>query len=279
VAGHMPKDGYYFDRVGYTEMTPDFAPPPLEEVRATATRPTDDDLDWMRERADWIRQNTDKAVLLGCWTAVGLGSVGSMPDFLCLLATDREYVRDLIALRAEILIENLSILWDAIGDRADIIGIDGQDFGSQRGELFSPELFEEVYYPHYRTVNAWVHEHTTWKTWQHTCGSVSKILPMLVESGLDAINPVQCSAEGMDPVWLKETFGDRITFWGGGVDTQKTLPFGSVDEVRSEVAERVQVLGKDGGFMFNPVHNVQHSTPPESIAAAYETAATASLRE
>ena len=166
-------------------------------------------------------------------------------------------------------------VWDAIGDRADIVGIDGQDFGSQRGELFSPELFEEVYYPHYKAVNAWVHEHTTWKTWQHTCGSVRKILPMLVESGLDAIDPVQCSAEGMDPVWLKRTFGDKITFWGGGVDTQRTLPFGSTDEVRREVAERVQVFGKGGGFVFDPVHNVQHSTPPENIAAAYEIAATA----
>ena len=273
VEGHMPKDGYYFDMVGFTKMDPDFAPPPLEEVRASATRPTDDDLEWMRGRADWIRQNTDKAVLLGHWTAAGLPGVGTMPEFLCLLATDKEYVRDLIALRAEILIENLSALWDAVGERADIVGIDGQDFGSQRGELFAPDLFEELYLPNYSKVNAWVHEHTTWKTWQHTCGSVAKILPMLVESGLDAINPVQCSAEGMDPQWLKESFGERITFWGGGVDTQKTLPFGTVDEVREEVAERVRIFGAGGGSVFNPVHNVQHSTPPENVAAAYETAA------
>jgi len=273
VEGHMPRNGYYFDRVGYSDMTPSFTPPPLEEVRATATRPSDEDLAWMRDRADWIRQNTDKAVLLGYWTAVGLGGVGSMTDWLCLFATDPQYVRDLIAMRGEILIENLATLWDAIGDRADVVGIEGQDFGTQRGEIFSPAFFEEVYYPQYCKVNAWVHEHTTWKTWQHCCGSISNILPLLADSGLDAINPVQCSARGMDPTWLKDTLGDRLTFWGGGVDTQKTLPFGTVTEVEEEVAARVRTFGKGGGFVFNPVHNVQHATPPENIVAAYGTAA------
>ena len=271
----MPKDGYYFDRIGFTEMHTDFEPPSLDEVRETATRFTDDELDWMCERAWSLRQETDKALLLGPWGAVGLGGVGSMPDFLCLLATDRSYVKELIDLRAELLIKTLSSLWDAIGEDADIIGVDGQDFGSQRGELFSPSIFEDLYLPNYCRVNEWVHEHTTWKTWLHTCGSVAKLLPMFVESGLDIINPVQCSAEGMDPKWLKESFGDRLTFWGGGVDTQKTLPFGTPDEVRREVSARLQALAPGGGFVFNPVHNVQHGTPPENVVAAYDTAAEA----
>jgi len=272
VVARMPRDGLYFDKVGYTEMDPDFVPPSLDEVRNTARRPTDEELGWLRTRAEALRTETDKALFLGYWGGVGIGGVGSMPDFLCLLVTDKEYVRDLIALRTEILIDNLAMLWNTVGDAADIVGLDGQDFGSQRGELFSPALFEEIYFPQYCRINEWVHKNTSWATWQHTCGSIAEILPLLVESGLDAINPVQCSAEGMNPVRLKEKYGDRIAFWGGAVDTQKTLPFGSTDDVRKEAIERIRIFAPGGGFVFNPVHNIQYGTPPENIEAAYQTA-------
>jgi len=95
---------------------------------------------------------------------------------------------------------------------------------------------------------------------------------MLVEAGLDALNPVQCSAAGMDPRWLKETFGDRLTFWGGGVDTQKTLPFGTPEQVAAEVEERIRIFAPGGGYVFNPVHNIQQGTPPENIVAAFDAA-------
>ena len=93
-----------------------------------------------------------------------------------------------------------------------------------------------------------------------------------MHAGLDALNPVQTSAAGMDPKWLKETFGDKLAFWGGGVETQSTLPFGTEEEVREEVAERIAIFAPGGGFVFNPVHNIQPNTPPENIIAAYETA-------
>jgi uroporphyrinogen-III decarboxylase len=93
---------------------------------------------------------------------------------------------------------------------------------------------------------------------------------MLVESGLDILNPVQTSAEGMEPAWLKQTFGTQLTFWGGGVDTQKTLPFGTKEEVKKEVEERIDIFGTGGGFVFNTIHNIQQNTPPENIAAAYD---------
>ncbi|GAH88668.1 unnamed protein product, partial [marine sediment metagenome] len=136
----------------------------------------------------------------------------------------------------------------------------------------SPELFEELYVPFFKEQNRWIHTHTSWKTWQHTCGSVPHIIPMLIETGLDVLNPVQTSAAGMDPRRLKSEFGDRITFWGGGVDTQKTLPFGAREEVIKEVTERVKIFGPGGGFLFNPIHNIQQATPPENIVAAFDTA-------
>jgi uroporphyrinogen-III decarboxylase len=100
---------------------------------------------------------------------------------------------------------------------------------------------------------------------------------MLIDSGVDVINPVQTSAAGMDPAWLKERFGDRIVLWGGGVDTQRTLPFASPDEVAAEVRERIRILAPGGGFVFNPIHNIQQGTPPENIEAAFEAARAAGV--
>ncbi|MBC7218117.1 MAG: methyltransferase, partial [Candidatus Caldatribacterium sp.] len=112
---------------------------------------------------------------------------------------------------------------------------------------------------------------TTWKTWQHICGSITRILPALADTGLDILNPVQTSAKGMDPKWLKEKFGRRLTFWGGGVDTQRTLPFGKPEEVEKEVRERIKIFAPGGGFVFAAIHNIQYGVPPENIVAAYDT--------
>ena len=271
VEGRMPRDGYYFDMASMIDMHSDFVPPTMDEVRAKMLR-NDAEIEFMRARAERLRKETDKALLLGAWGSLGLGGVGSIPDFLCLLATDRAYVQELFAVRTETAIENLERMWRHLGDSVDIVGVDGTDYGSQRAEMFSPDWFRELYVEPFRKQLAWIHEHTTWKTWLHSCGSIPEILPMLIEAGLDIINPVQCTAAGMDPQWLKDQFGDKVTFWGGGVDTQHTLPFGTADEVAAEVAERVRIFAPGGGFVFNTIHNIQHGTPPANIVAAYETA-------
>jgi uroporphyrinogen-III decarboxylase len=124
--------------------------------------------------------------------------------------------------------------------------------------------------PFHKRVNDWIHQNTMWKTFIHTCGSVIALIPDFVEAGFDILNPVQCSAAGMDPSELKRRFGDQVTFWGGGVDTQHTLPFGSPDEVRKEVRERIEAFGPGGGFVFNTIHNVQARVPAENLVALYE---------
>ena len=136
----------------------------------------------------------------------------------------------------------------------------------------APELWRDLYLPALKEHFDWIHEHTTWKVFEHSCGSIANLVGDLADAGLDALNPVQTSAAGMDPKWLKESFGDRLTFWGGGVETQTTLPFASPDQVRDEVRQRIETFAPGGGFVFNPVHNIQPNTPPENIAAAYETA-------
>jgi uroporphyrinogen-III decarboxylase len=125
--------------------------------------------------------------------------------------------------------------------------------------------------PFHLRVNDWIHSHTSWKTFIHTCGSIVALMPDLIEAGFDIFNPVQCSAAGMDPQTLKARFGDKVTFWGGGVDTQQTLPFGTPDQVRAEVRERIEILGPGGGFVFNTIHNVQAGVPTENLVALYKT--------
>ena len=119
-------------------------------------------------------------------------------------------------------------------------------------------------------MNEWVHTYTSWKTFIHSCGSVVALLDDFIAAGFDVLNPVQCSASGMDPAHLKEKYGDRLVFWGGGVDTQKTLPFGTPEQVRREVLERCEIFSRNGGFVFDTIHNIQARTPVENIVAMIE---------
>ena len=276
VEGRMPRGGFYFDMPALTASRPDWTPPPLEEVRREH-RFAAAELEFLQGRAEHLRRTTDKALFLDCWDYTGLPWVGSIPDFLALMLLDRAYVRDLFEVRTETALENLERLAAHLGEAIDVFGLDGTDYGSQNSELFAPQLFAELYVPFFRRQSDWIHRHTGWKTFLHTCGSVTRLLPLLVESGVDVLNPVQTSAAGMDPAWLKREYGGRLVFWGGGVDTQRTLPFASPDEVRREVAERVRLFAPGGGFVFNPIHNVQQGTPPENVVAAYETARAAGV--
>ena len=149
----------------------------------------------------------------------------------------------------------------------DVAYIYGTDFGTQISTFCSEESFRELYMPYYKKINSWIHSNTNWKTFKHSCGAIYEFIPLLIESGFDIINPVQCSAQGMDPKTLKENFGDSIVFWGGGVDTQKILPFGSKEQVRDQVLRRCEIFSRSGGFVFNSIHNVQAKTPVENIVA------------
>ncbi|MEW5814851.1 MAG: uroporphyrinogen decarboxylase family protein [Spirochaetota bacterium] len=271
VKGKMPKNGYYFDMASVTDMHPNYTPPSLDEIKKE-NHLTTVELEFLQGRAEDLRKNTDKALVLGVWGRVGLPWVGSIPDFLCLMLQDKAYVRDVFQIRTETAIKNMEKLKKYLGSNIDILGLDGTDYGSQNGELFNPELFGELFVTFLKQQNEWIHKNTGWKTWLHTCGSVTKVIPMLIETGLDILNPVQTSASGMEPAWLKKEFGGKLTFWGGGVDTQKTLPFGSVDDVRKEVSERIKIFAPGGGFIFNSIHNIQQGAPPENIATAYTTA-------
>ncbi len=270
----MPKDGFYFDTIGYGDWHPDWMPPEFETLKEASPswRISEEHLEYLAGHARTLRESTDKALVLGAWHYMGLHYVGSLTDWWTLLAADPGYVKDLFALSTEAALHNAQRLWDTLGDNIDVIAVTGLDFGTQRSEWFSPEVFRDVYFPGLRDQFQWLQRNTTWKVFEHSCGSIANVIPCLVEAGLDALNPVQTSAAGMDPADLKAKYGDRLTFWGGGVETQSTLPFGTPEQVREEVIERIRILAPGGGLVFNPVHNIQPNTPPENIAAAYETA-------
>ncbi|MCL5744119.1 MAG: methyltransferase, partial [Acidobacteria bacterium] len=139
----------------------------------------------------------------------------------------RDYIHRIFAKQCEYALANLEKIFAAVGNAVDVVFVCGTDFGTQNSSFCSVKTFRELYFPYYRRINDWIHSHTTWKTFKHSCGSVERFLPAFIECGFDILNPVQCSALGMGAEHLKSSFGDRLVFWGGGVDTQKVLPFGT----------------------------------------------------
>ena len=196
--------------------------------------------------------------------------IRDIAEWYMTTSTRRDYVHSIFARQCEIALGNLERIHAVVGDKVDAVFLCGTDFGTQASSFCSVSTFRELWFPYYKRVNDWVHGHTNWKCFKHSCGSVERFMDSFIEAGFDIINPVQCSAAHMAPEHLKSKYGDRLVFWGGGVDTQKTLPFGAPAEVREEVLRRCEVFSRDGGFVFNSIHNVQAGTPVENIVAMIE---------
>jgi uroporphyrinogen decarboxylase len=146
----------------------------------------------------------------------------------------------------------------------------GEDLGTQDGCMFDPEgIYERLIKPHHRRMAETVLANSKAKICFHCCGSAYRFIDHLIDIGVDALNPVQVRAKNMEPERLKAEFGDRLCFWGG-IDTQRTLPFGTPEEVRQEVRRIIEVLGQNGGYVLNSVHNIQSEVPPENIVAMFD---------
>jgi uroporphyrinogen decarboxylase len=133
-------------------------------------------------------------------------------------------------------------------------------------------MYQKYLMPGHKNLFQHVHQNSNCAVFLHSCGSIYPLIPDLITAGLDILNPVQTSAKNMDPYQLKKEFGDQITFWGGGCDTQSVLPFATRDEVAEHVRERLKIFAPGGGFVFNPVHNIQADVPPENIVSMFDTA-------
>ena len=279
----MPKGGFYFDTIVRQETIDEDHLDPKEWIEGMFPQFTDEDLAHLQQQADHLYHNTSRAII-GNFGQGGLGDIALVPgpwlknpkgirdpeQWYTAHLLHPEYIKCIFDLQTEQVLKNLELYHQAVGDKIEAIFISGTDFGTQNGPFISPDLYREMYKPFHQRINRWVHSHTRWKTFFHSCGSVVAFLDDFVDAGVDILNPVQCSAAGMDPKFLKEKYGDRLVFWGGGIDTQRVLPFGKPDEVREQVKERVQIFGKGGGFVFNTIHNIQTGTPVENLVALFE---------
>lgn len=182
-----------------------------------------------------------------------------------------DFVHALFEHQTDLAIRNYEMLWNTVGDQVDVVFTCGTDFGTQDSQFCSEDVFRELWLPYYKRLNDWIHTHTTWKIFKHSCGAVLPLIPAMIDSGFDILNPVQINAKDMDSRVLKEQFGDQLVFWGGGIDTQRVLAFGTKEEVRRQVMEQCEILGKDGGFVFNTVHNIQANVPVENVITMIET--------
>lgn len=182
-----------------------------------------------------------------------------------------DYIHSIFEKQTELAIENFAKIYERIRNQIDAVFICGTDFGTQNSTFCSPDQFNELYLPYYKRINDWMHQNTEWKSFKHSCGAVESFMPLFIEAGFDIINPVQINAKGMDPRHLKNTYGKDLVFWGGGVDTQKMLSFGSPAEVKKQVLENCEIFAKDGGFVFNTVHNIQANVPIENLAAMMDS--------
>jgi hypothetical protein len=281
-SGRMPAGGWYFDAI--------IRQPPIDEGALAVEDNleefgpiSDRDLAHLEREAHRLHSQTDLAVLAK-FSGTGFGDIAAVPatwllhprgirdveEWYVSLASRPDHIYGIFERQCEIALANLARIAPAVANRISAIYLTGTDFGMQTGPFVSPRTYRQLFLPFHRRINDWIHANTTWKTFIHSCGSVINLIDDFIEAGFDILNPVQCSATGMEPAELKRRFGNSVVFWGGGVDTQRTLPFGTPDEVRVQVRERIEAFAPGGGFVFNPIHNVQPQTPIANLLAMFD---------
>jgi hypothetical protein len=282
-SGRMPKDGFYFDAIVRQEPIDEARLDPGEWVDQTYGLFGNEQLRFLEEQSRWYFENTDYA-LFGNFGGGSFGDIAIVvgphipfpkgirdpEEFYISHITRRDYIREIFERTLEVQMKNIEMYRQAVGERIQVIEINGNDFGAQNGPFISPLMYRDLYKPYHKEMNDWVHANTGWKTFFHSCGSNTAFLDDFREAGVDILNPVQISAADMDPSFLKDNYGDDFVFWGGAVDAQHTLPFATAEEVEREVIENIGIFKTGGGYVFNNVHNIQAGVPEENILALFQ---------
>lgn len=277
----MPKAAYFFDAIIRQEPLDESALNPEDNTEEFGLM-TSDDLEYWKNA---IAKTPDSGKgLVTNFGGTGIGDIALVPglnlkapkgirdvaEWYMSTLMRPDYLHHVFEKQTDIAVENLKMVKEVAGDYVDVAFICGTDFGTQESAFCSLETFDELYAPYYRKMNNWIHEHTRWKTFKHCCGAVEHFMESFINVGFDIINPVQINAAGMDPVLLKKKYGDRLTFWGGGIDTQKVLPFGTPEEVKAHVLKECEIFAPGGGFVFSTVHNIQANVPLQNLVAMLE---------
>lgn len=280
-SGRMPAGGHFFDVIVRQERFDEDHLDPSDNLEEYG--PVDPEALEYFSQATRTARATGRAVIAS-FGGTGFGDIAHVPgpalkhpkgirdiaEWYMSTTSRRGYIHQIFSAQCDFAIANLQKTYQAVGGNTDIVFICGTDFGTQSSTFCSVSTFRDLYFPYYKRVNDWVHANTPWKTFKHSCGSVVRFIDSFIEAGFDILNPVQCSAAGMDPETLKSKYGDRVVFWGGGVDTQHVLPFGTAEEVREQVLRRCEIFARGGGFVFNTIHNIQADTPVENIVAMFD---------
>jgi hypothetical protein len=281
-SGRMPKGYYFFDAI--------IRQPPIDDDHLKVEDNLEEfgllgeeDISYFAERKRWFEQRGGCGAIL-IIPGSALGDIALVPapflknpkgirdieEWYVSTIARKDYVLEVFDRQCAIAEQNLQTLIALYGDVVQVALLTGTDFGTQRGPFISTEAYRELYKPFHARLNKLIHATSKWKTFIHSCGSVYALIPEFIGAGFDILNPVQCSAAEMEPRRLKREFGKNIVFWGGGVDTQKTIAFGKPDEVYREVRERIDVFNEGGGFVFNSIHNVQATTPVPNMLAMFK---------
>jgi uroporphyrinogen decarboxylase len=270
---HMPKDGgYYFDWVDFPIKAPTL------EALAAYPMPRPDPpeyIDQLAAQARRLQAETDYALAGSAVIGGGIfeqpARTMGLPNFLMALVSEPVFADRLMGQITDLYIESCNNYLDKVGAYLDVFTF-WDDMAGQSGWLIRPEIYRTRIKPKQRRLVDAIKKKTGAKLFYHSCGATRDLIPDLIDLGFDILNPVQVSAKGMDTKQLKQDFGRDITFWGGGVDTQHVLPFGSTQEVADEVRRRIDDLAPGGGFVFAAVHNIQARVPPENIVTLFDTA-------
>jgi hypothetical protein len=277
-SGIMPESGYFFDALDRQKPI-DESKLKVEDNLEEFGPITDPELEYWRNLIGSLED--DSKAIVASLGGTALGDIALVPainlknpkgirgveEWYISTLIREDFVKEIYDRQTDIAVENLKLLYKILGNKIDVVFTCGTDFGTQNSTFCSPETYDRVWMPYYRKVNDWIHQNTNWKTFKHSCGAVEPLLKHFVESGFDIINPVQINASGMDPRRLKKDYGDRLVFWGGGVDTQGVFAFGTPSQVKEQVKTQCEILNNNGGFVFNTVHNIQANVPFENVVA------------
>ena len=273
----MAANGSYFERLPNPprDMMKEITFMDPGEFKKTIPLYSDEELKILEKRAKFMYENSEYSIhggaLKGKLGTTGVFAGHAFTEWLCLLAGEPDYAEEILAVAGDAAVENIHMYLQAVGPYIDTILMSTTDFGTQTGELFSPEIFKKLYMPNYKKMCNCVHENSNVKTMFHSCGSIRNVIPYFIEAGCDILNPIQANSYRMDLEELKGEYGDKLVFWGAGVDSQTVYPMGTPDDVRQQVRERLKILMPQGGCVFSPIHNTQYDVPVENIMAFTET--------
>jgi uroporphyrinogen decarboxylase len=270
---HMPKvGGLYFDWVEFPIREPTMDA--LDHYAWPRPDPAEYNTQ-LRLQAEHLSKSTEFALVGSAIIGGGIfeqpARTMGMESFLMALVAEPRFADRLMEQITEIYIESCDSYLDQVGEFIQVFTY-WDDLCGQNGWLVRPDIYRKMVKPKQRRLLEAIKKKTNAKVFYHSCGASRDLIPDLIDLGFDIVNPVQVSARDMDSRQLKKDFGAEIVFWGGGVDTQRVLPFGTPDEVRDEVRRRIDDLAPGGGFVFAAVHNIQAFVPPENIVAAFDTA-------